>query len=320
MPIKKQQLSLKLKIPEKKYEITSEDIKYDYKEVIDILKHTTDVHLDKLYLSLPIDDYKLVYNILGFTEEKGKNITRIFIFINKLFKNNIEQKDIPNRLYYRSSGTSRSYNNISGYYLLFSNILNIIDKPEDNIRISFNTDYDNIITSNETKVEQIEQLKNLKIKHNIDNILKYGRLLNETNSIISKLLYLDDKRIMINYKGHGELSDNITLLKIINNSYLNFNVSEFIKYFKNNNIIGYTFPIYTHLNNNNTNNNNNDNNMTMTMNNNANTTSIHKFLTSKNISRRSGKSRGSRRSRRSGKSRGSRRSRRSQLSTKKKPK
>jgi len=153
----------------------------DIKNVFDILKHTKATYLDELFITIKNNNYILEYYILGYWEDN-----RIIIYVESL-KNKTTNLFIPltHHFFYNSTGTSRP-DGLNGYFLLFDSIIGRIGKPEDNIRLEIENSLSNIHTTN--KIEYDNEIEKIKLKFNIHELLIYGRLLNETNLIISKLL------------------------------------------------------------------------------------------------------------------------------------
>ena len=146
---------------------------FELQDILYKLKHLTKQHLDDLYTDININNYRLCYYVIG------KYKDRLLIYIISL-KYLDEVIALTHRLFYKSSGISRLGDNSKGYYFLFSNILCHLGKPEDEIRLELEYNFGNFGNKNDNT--------HLDKKYNLDDLYKYGRLINKTNCIISKIL------------------------------------------------------------------------------------------------------------------------------------
>lgn len=170
---------------------------FELQDILYKLKHLTKQHLDDLYTNININNYRLCYYVIG------KYKDRLLIYIISL-KYLDEVISLTHRLFYKSSGTSRLADNCKGYYFLFSNILCRLGKPEDEIRLELEYNYENF--GNFGNLGNLGNLGNnndnthLDKKYNLDDLYKYGRLINKTNCIISKILKNELTNCNINIK------------------------------------------------------------------------------------------------------------------------
>jgi hypothetical protein len=186
-------LGLTLKVPKTSTLILTDKDKLGFtnntiKDLDKLFKNTSASFLDnnykKIIKNLKGVNYELSYYILGMFYD------RLCIYVNEL-KINHEQQYLTNKFFYSSTGTSRNDKKIKNYFFLASGFSNIVSKPDDKIRNDIIAQFGDIVNffNGKNKEEIIYKLQNDFLrKFPIHQYLEYGRLLNETNTIISYIL------------------------------------------------------------------------------------------------------------------------------------